>query len=82
MLALLGTVGCHLCDDAERVLQQLSLVRPVSWQHIDIALDETLCEQFAEHIPVLRLSTGDYVYWPFSVLDIERALAFGITPAK
>lgn len=79
MLELLGTIGCHLCDDAERVLKQLSLVRPITWQHIDIALDDALCQQFGEHIPVLRLGEGAALYWPFSVLDIERFLAQSIT---
>lgn len=74
MLELLGTVGCHLCDDAERVLKQLALVRPITWLYIDIALDEKLCQQFGERIPVLRHSGGAALYWPFSALDIERFL--------
>jgi hypothetical protein len=82
VLVLLGTVGCHLCDDAERMLQQLSLVRPVRWQNVDIALNDALCEAFAEQIPVLRLSTGACLFWPFSVLDIERFLVASLQPAK
>lgn len=79
MLELLGTVGCHLCDDAERVLKQLSLVRPIAWQCTDIALDDALVQQFGEHIPVLRQGEGAALYWPFSVLDIERFLEQRIT---
>ncbi len=79
MIELLGTVGCHLCDDAERVLKQLSLVRPIAWQYVDIALDDDLCQQFGAHIPVLRQGEGDTLFWPFSVLDIERFLAQRIT---
>mgnify|MGYP003642631014 FL=1 len=79
MLELLGTVGCHLCDDAERVLKQLSLVRPIAWQYIDIALDDALCLQFGERIPVLRHGEGAALYWPFSALDIERFLEQRIT---
>lgn len=79
MLELLGTVGCHLCDDAERVLKQLNLVRPITWRYIDIALDDALCLQFGERIPVLRQGEGAALYWPFSALDIERFLARCIT---
>lgn len=79
MLELLGTVGCHLCDDAERVLKQLALVRPVAWRCVDIALDDELFQQFGEHIPVLRQSERVLLYWPFSALDIERFLAQRIT---
>lgn len=82
MLELLGTLGCHLCDDAERVLEQLSVVRPVTWRSVDIAYDESLCQQFATAIPVLRHANGDCLYWPFSLLDCERFCAQGITDAK
>lgn len=79
MLELLGTVGCHLCDDAEQVLKQLSLVRPISWRYIDIALDDALCQHYGERIPVLRRGEGAALFWPFSVLDVERFLILGIT---
>jgi hypothetical protein len=79
VLELLGTVGCHLCDDAEQVLKQLSLVRPISWRYTDIALDDALCQQYGERIPVLRRGEEAALYWPFSVLDVERFLTLGIT---
>lgn len=79
MIELLGTLGCHLCDDAERVLEQLARVQPLHWQSVDIALDEALCLAYGEQIPVLRLSADAVLYWPFSVLDVQRFLARPIT---
>lgn len=68
-LTLYGTPGCHLCDVAEVLLKPLSGARGVTWQYIDIALDDTLVTRYGELIPVLRSSTGDELRWPFSLLD-------------
>ena len=68
-LTLYGTPGCHLCDVAEALLAPLSVARGVSWQYIDIALDEALVVRYGEHIPVLCNSAGDELRWPFSLLD-------------
>lgn len=68
-LTLYGTPGCHLCDAAEALLAPLACARGVSWQYIDIALDEALVVRYGEHIPVLCNSAGDELRWPFSLLD-------------
>ena len=82
MLELLGTLGCHLCDDAERVLQQLACVQPLHWECVDIALNEALCEEFGERIPVLRLGEHVMLFWPFSVLDVQHFLVGAVTDSQ
>lgn len=72
MLTLLGTPGCHLCDLAEALLQQVAAARPVHWQYEDIALDEALITRWGERIPVLLDNQGGVLCWPFSVLDVQR----------
>jgi len=68
-LMLYGTPGCHLCDVAEALLAPLSGARDVTWQYIDIALDDALVTRYGELIPVLCNSAGDELRWPFSLLD-------------
>ena len=70
MLTLLGTRGCHLCDQAEGLLQQAAAARPLSWQYCDIALDEALVGRYGSRIPVLVDAAGRELCWPFSLLDI------------
>lgn len=71
---LLGTSGCHLCDDAAQILAQLSAVYPVNYQSVDIAdFDEALMMQFATHIPVI-LTTSQRLDYPFTVLDLQGLL--------
>ncbi|MFD0913604.1 glutaredoxin family protein [Methylophilus luteus] len=70
-LILYGTVGCHLCDDAERVLQTLGL----AYQTIDIIDDNRLLEKFATSIPVLQGADESYLYWPFDTEQVTHWLS-------
>lgn len=79
MLTLYGTKGCHLCDDAEQLLLQVQAARSIVWQYTDIALNESLVENYGLIIPVLKKSTGQELRWPFSVLDILEFIAAGGT---
>ncbi|HSH87973.1 MAG: glutaredoxin family protein [Methylophilus sp.] len=65
-LILYGTLGCHLCEDAERVLQSLAL----PYKTIDIIEDNRLLEKFATSIPVLEGAGQAYLYWPFSKTQV------------
>ena len=71
---LLGTSGCHLCDNAQQLIKRLQAVQPLSYQNVDIAdFDEALMLTFATSIPVL-LTVDKHLDWPFSVLDLQQLL--------
>ncbi len=74
MLKLYGTQGCHLCDEAELLLQKMAAARRIEWQYVDIALDDALFNRYGERIPVLVAADGRELGWPFSFLDILRLL--------
>ncbi|KQT44056.1 MULTISPECIES: glutaredoxin family protein [unclassified Methylophilus] len=65
-LILYGTLGCHLCEDAERVLQALAL----TYKTIDIIDDNQLLEKFETSIPVLKGTGETYLYWPFNETQV------------
>jgi hypothetical protein len=70
---LYGTLGCHLCDEAEALLAPLLLECPCEIECIDIADDDALLHRYGESIPVLRrLSDGAELCWP---IDQEQARA-------
>jgi glutaredoxin len=69
---LYGTSGCHLCDDAERLLAHASAALRLDWTYIDIALDDELVARYGTRIPILRINHHE-LNWPFSLLDIHRA---------
>ena len=53
---------------------QAQCVLPITWQYIDIALDENLVTQYGSKIPVLLSLTGQQLDWPFSLLDIQKIM--------
>ncbi len=68
-LILYGTLGCHLCEDAARVLQALAL----DYHTVDIVDDNTLLERFGTSIPVLHRTDiiDTYLYWPFGIEQVS-----------
>lgn len=69
---LYGTLGCHLCEQAEQLLQQFSDTRPIRVQQIDIAeLPEAESAPLATQIPVLQ-TAQQRLLWPFSLADLMR----------
>ena len=83
-LELLGTLGCHLCDQAESYVYQCAEAHPqllgvCQLVKVDIAEDEALLADFALKIPVLRAETGELWCWPFPpVAELQAALVAAI----
>lgn len=70
-LILYGTTFCHLCEQAEAVLQAIG----VEAEHIDIAEDDGLLEQYGVRIPVVkREDTGAELGWPFDETAVRSFL--------
>lgn len=68
-LILYGTSFCHLCEQAEAVLQAIG----VEAEHIDIAEDDALLEKYGVRIPVVkREDTGEELGWPFDGYAVKR----------
>lgn len=74
-LTLYGTSGCHLCEQAEVVLQRVldtGLVARVAV--VDISTTETLMQRFAWRIPVLQRADGSELDWPFDQAEVRNFL--------
>lgn len=72
-LQLLGTLGCHLCDDAEQILLSSLDLNCVQVEIIDIAESDALFERFGMRIPVLRHESSDSCLdWPFADAEVAH----------
>ena len=70
-IKLYGTEFCHLCEEAEDVLQALG----VAAEYVDIADDDALVEKYGVRIPVLqRMDTGAELGWPFDAAGVAGFL--------
>jgi hypothetical protein len=74
-LHLYSTSYCHLCEQAESLLQELSKLYDMQWLMIEIADNTLLLERYEIKIPVLkRLDTNTEIFWPFNSTDIYNLL--------
>jgi len=72
------TVGCHLCEQAEELLQQMTLEAELSWEKTDIADDPGLVESYGIRIPVLRRVDDEIeLGWPFDLGQLREFVKDG-----
>lgn len=68
---LYGTLGCHLCEEAQAIIIEEAGISEESLLYVDIAEDISLCNQYEIKIPVLlHATTRKELLWPFSVDDV------------
>lgn len=72
---LLGTLGCHLCEQAESLLMPF-VERGLLVELVDIAEQPEWLDAYALLIPVLRRSdNGAELRWPFDEQQVVRLLS-------
>lgn len=73
---LYGTLGCHLCEQAEALLAPLLDDKIHSVECIDISENDALMSRYALTIPVLqRLGDGAELRWPFEAAQAGAFLS-------
>ena len=66
-VSLYSAQGCHLCESARRVLDQVRAETPFELEEIDITGDEQLERRYRERLPVV-------------LVDGEEAFTFFVHP--
>ena len=73
---LMGTSGCHLCDEAADIIIHTLDPQRHQVDEVDIAFDDGMMERYALIIPVLRDEhSGLELCWPFDQQQLQRFLA-------
>lgn len=73
-LYLYTTLGCHLCEQAQALVQPLIAVQGITLELVEISEQEALVERYGIRIPVLRLANREEeLGWPF---DAEAARGY------
>jgi len=69
-LILLGTSGCHLCEEAALIMSDFTIV---DVELIDIAEQEQWQEKYAIRIPVLyHVDSKSELGWPFGLQQVQQ----------
>lgn len=74
LLQLFGTSGCHLCEQAEAIVDAYCRVHAdVSINHIDIAEHPQWQPEYAIRIPVLQEpESKSELNWPFDLANVNH----------
>lgn len=67
--------GCHLCEDALRMLQDLRGQFNLAIEEIDITTNRELFKKYFEKIPVLLIDDRVTLAAPITKQDIIRTLS-------
>ena len=65
-LKFFTTEGCHLCEQASLILDELHDQFIFEMEIVDIATEEDLVRKYGLSIPVLlNIENNEVLYWPF-----------------
>ena len=76
-LTLIGKPGCHLCEDAEAVVNAVvtSLPElPIAVEELSIEEDQDLFDSYWDQIPVLLINGKVHNYWRIDPDRLTNAL--------
>lgn len=76
-ITLIGKPGCHLCDDARKVIEEVSTEFPGSVLAVEeksIEEDKNLFDQYWEKIPVVQINGNVHNYWRIEPERLRKAL--------
>ena len=74
-VTLIRKAGCHLCDDAQEVIEKVCADLGVPWEGKDITEDEELHRRYWEQIPVVLVDGAQHTFWRVNEERLRKALA-------
>ena len=75
-LTLIGKPGCHLCDDAQVVIDSVlaEFKAPIALDKKNILDDDALFARYSEEIPVLLINGKVHNYWRIDPVRLRDEL--------
>lgn len=67
--------GCHLCEDARVVVQEVCDQTGVTWDEVDIDVDPDLREKYGDEVPVVLADGATVGFWRIDPAILRGALA-------
>ena len=67
--------GCHLCEDAERIVAEVCAETGDVWARFDITDDPDLVSRFTEQVPVTFIDGSQHDFWTVDPSRLRSALA-------
>jgi hypothetical protein len=74
LVTLVRKTGCHLCDDAQIVVEKVCGELGVPWEQKDIGGDAHLHDLYWEQIPVVLIDGEQHTFWRVNEERLRKAL--------
>ena len=74
-MTLFTKPGCHLCDDARAVVEEVCAELGEAWTEIDILSSDELSARYGEEIPVTLVDGAQHDFWRVDPERLRAALA-------
>ncbi|MEU1514810.1 glutaredoxin family protein [Streptomyces sp. NPDC005811] len=74
LVTLIGKPDCHLCEDAQAVVEKVCGDLGVPWEKKDITQDEALHDAYWEQIPVVLVDGRQHTFWRVDETRLRKAL--------
>lgn len=76
-IRVVSRAGCHLCDEALAVVEQVAGARGEDVDVLDVDADPTLRARFGDLVPVVFVDDRQVATFRIGVEELERALVGG-----
>jgi glutaredoxin len=74
-VTLYGKPGCHLCEEARALLEEVRAERPFELAEVDVTLDPALQRDYGERIPVVAIDGSEEFELFLDPEELRRSLA-------
>jgi glutaredoxin len=74
-VTLVTRAGCHLCDDAEQILQRLAAELGFGYREVDVDGTAELRAEYSDRVPVVLIDGAEHGYWRVEEARFRVALA-------
>ena len=74
-VTLLSRPGCHLCDEARRIIARVAADLDIAWVERDVTDSADDLREYGEMIPVTLIDGVQHDFWRVDESRLRRALS-------
>lgn len=74
-VTLITRAGCHLCEQAEALLRDLSAELGFGYTELDVDADRARANEYSDRVPVVLIDGREHGYWRVEEARFRRAIA-------
>lgn len=74
-VALITRAGCHLCEEAESRLRELTRELGFEYEELDVDADSARKAEYSDRVPVILIDGKEHGYWRLEEARFRKAIA-------